>query len=124
MKGLLIKEFVSMKRYTRILLVLMVFYLVFTTAFMDDEGFIGSITAMFAIVIAVSSFSYDEAARWPELELYELLGVEFEGLDVSRRLFLPEDMLVTQGKGQIYVQPLSELRQKRVEIMEKEGSAQ
>lgn len=63
---------------------------------------------------------YDEAARWPELELYELLGLTFEGLDTSRRLFLPEDMLETQGKGQIYVQPLSELRAKRVEIMEKE----
>lgn len=64
---------------------------------------------------------YDEAARWPELELHELLGVEFEGLDTSRRLFLPEDMLETQGKGQIVVAPLSELREKRVEIMEKEG---
>ena len=67
---------------------------------------------------------YDEAARWPQLELHELLGLEFEGMDVSRRLFLPEDMLETQGKGQIYVQPLSELRRKRVEIMEKEGSEQ
>lgn len=64
---------------------------------------------------------YDEAARWPELELHELLDLEFEGLDTSRRLFLPEDMLETQGKGQIYVQPLSELRAKRVEIMDKEG---
>ncbi len=63
---------------------------------------------------------YDEAARWPELELYELLGIEFEGLDTSRRLFLPEDMLETEGKGQIYVQPLSELRAKREQIMEKE----
>lgn len=66
---------------------------------------------------------YDEAARWPELELYELLGVEFEGLDTSRRLFLPEDMLETQGKGHIYVQPLSELRKKRVDIMEREVGA-
>ena len=62
---------------------------------------------------------YDEAARWPECELYELMGLNFEGLDTSRRLFLPEDMLETQGKGHILVTPLSELREKRVEIMEK-----
>lgn len=63
---------------------------------------------------------YDEAARWPELELYELMGIEFEGLDTSARLFLPEDTLETQGKGQIIVTPLSELREKRLET-EKEG---
>ena len=62
---------------------------------------------------------YDAAARGPECELYELMGLNFEGLDTSRRLFLPEDMLETQGKGHILVTPLSELREKRVEIMEK-----
>ena len=53
---------------------------------------------------------YDVAAQWPEREINELFGVTFEGLDVSKRLFLPEDMLETQGKGQIMVTPLSELR--------------
>ena len=52
---------------------------------------------------------YDTAATWPERELNELFGVEFEGLDMSKRLFLPEDMLEDQGKGQIMVTPLSEL---------------
>lgn len=60
---------------------------------------------------------YDEAARWPELELHELLGIEFEGLDTSARLFLPEDLLETQGKGQILVTPLSELVEKRDELI-------
>ena len=62
---------------------------------------------------------YDEAARWPERELNELFGITFEGLDVSKRLFLPEDLLETQGKGQIMVTPLSEL----VEKNRKEGKA-
>ena len=62
---------------------------------------------------------YDTAASWPELELHELLGLEFEGLDTSKRLFLPEDMLETEGRGQILVKPLSELRAAR-ENMEKE----
>ena len=62
---------------------------------------------------------YDTAATWPERELNELFAVEFEGLDTSQRLFLPEDMLETEGRGQILVKPLSELRAAR-ENMEKE----
>ena len=58
---------------------------------------------------------YDVAAQWPEVELHELLGLEFEGLDLSKRLFLPENLLETEGKGQIIVTPLSELVQKRDE---------
>ena len=57
---------------------------------------------------------YDTAAEWPERELNELFGIEFEGLDVSKRLFLPEDMLETQGKGQIMVTPLKELEEKNI----------
>lgn len=55
---------------------------------------------------------YDTAATWPERELNEFFDIHFEGLDVSQRLFLPEDMLETQGKGQIMVTPLAELREK------------
>ena len=57
---------------------------------------------------------YDTAATWPERELNELFALEFEGLDMSRRLFLPEDMLETQGKGQIMVMPLRELVDKNL----------
>lgn len=51
---------------------------------------------------------YDAAAAWPEREINELIGVEFEGLDTSERLFLPENML--DGKGQITVTPIDQLR--------------
>lgn len=52
---------------------------------------------------------YDLAAAWPEREINELIGVQFEGLDCSERLFLPENM--GDGmKGQILVTPLDELR--------------
>ena len=57
---------------------------------------------------------YDTAATWPERELNELMGIEFEGLDTSKRLFLPQEMLETQGKGQILVMPLKELREKNI----------
>ena len=62
---------------------------------------------------------YDAAAVWPERELNELFGIEFEGLDMSQRLFLPEDLLETQGRGQIMVTPLSELVEKNRKEAEK-----
>ncbi len=63
-------------------------------------------------VLPTISEIYDQAAAWPERELNEIFGVEFEGLDMSKRLFLPEEMLETQGKGHIMVTPLAELRAK------------
>ena len=57
---------------------------------------------------------YDTAAVWPERELNELFGINFEGLDTTQRLFLPEDMLEEQGRGQIMVTPLSELVEKNI----------
>ena len=57
---------------------------------------------------------YDQAAAWPERELNEFFDLQFEGLDMSKRLFLPEDMLETQGKGHIMVTPLSELVEKNI----------
>ena len=57
---------------------------------------------------------YCEAATWPERELNELFGFTFEGLDTSKRLFLPEDMLETQGRGHIMVTPLKELVEKNI----------
>ncbi|MGE4484685.1 MAG: NADH-quinone oxidoreductase subunit C [Oscillospiraceae bacterium] len=59
---------------------------------------------------------YSAAAEWPERELYELMGIEFEGLDTSKRLFLPDNM--TDGQGQIIVTSLSELREKNIEDKE------
>lgn len=99
-------------------------YLVMIHAFIDQEGRM-DISWDYAVDPAIESYHvigemqvpsvgeiYDTAATWPERELNELFGIRFEGLDVSKRLFLPEDMLETQGKGQIMVTPLAELREK------------
>ena len=56
---------------------------------------------------------YDLAAQWAERELSELIDVEFEGLDTSKRLFMPDNLL--EGNGQILVTPLSELRKANVD---------
>lgn len=101
-------------------------YLVMIHAFLNKDGQI-DISYDYAVDPAIESYHvvgemkvpsigdiYDTAATWPEREINEIFGVEFEGLDVSKRLFLPEDMLETQGKGQIMVMPLSELREKNI----------
>ena len=101
-------------------------YLVMIHAFIDKEGRM-DISWDYAVDPAIESYHvvgetvlpsigaiYDTAATWPERELNELFAVEFEGLDTSKRLFLPEDMLETQGKGQIMVTPLSELVEKNL----------
>lgn len=99
-------------------------YLVMIHAFIDQEGRM-DISWDYAVDPAIESYHvigetevpsigeiYDTAATWPERELNELFGIRFKGLDTSKRLFLPEDMLETQGKGQIMVTPLAELREK------------
>lgn len=101
-------------------------YLVMIHAFFNKDGE-ADISYDYAVDPAVESYHvigemkvpsiseiYDTAASWPERELNELMGIEFEGLDVSQRLLLPEDMLETQGKGQILVMPLKELVDKNL----------
>lgn len=56
---------------------------------------------------------YDLAAQWAEREICELIDVQFEGLDTSKRLFLPDNLL--EGGGHILVTPLSELRKSNVD---------
>ena len=50
---------------------------------------------------------YDLGAEWAERELTELMEVTFEGLDTSKRLFMPDSML--SGQGHIIVTPMKEL---------------
>lgn len=101
-------------------------YLVMIHAFIDKDGQM-DISYDYAVDPAIESYHvagetkvpsiapiYDTAAEWPERELNELFGIEFEGLDISKRLFLPEDMLEMQGKGQIMVTPLKELVAKNI----------
>ena len=96
-------------------------YLVMIHAFRNKDGQM-DVSYDYAVDPAVESYQvvgeeslpsigdiYDVAATWPERELNELFGLTFEGLDTSKRLFLPEEMLDPQGRGQIMVTPLSEL---------------
>ena len=92
--------------------------LVMIHGFLTDNGFnvsyeyeVGSNVASYTVETAESLPSiaaiYDKAAEWPERELHELMGITFEGLDTSRRLFLADSML--DGQGQILVTHMKEL---------------
>ena len=61
-------------------------------------------------ILPTVSGIYDLCAAWPERELEELMGIKFEGLDITGRLFMPDTMV--EGQGHILVTPLSELRKK------------
>ena len=50
---------------------------------------------------------YDLGAEWAEREIMELMDITFEGVDTSKRLFMPESML--SGQGHILVTPMEEL---------------
>lgn len=62
---------------------------------------------------------YDLGAEWPEREISELMEITFEGLDTSKRLFMPDTML--DGQGQIIVTPMDELINKAQKKEEEEA---
>jgi len=55
---------------------------------------------------------YKGSAQWCEEEICEMMQIEFEGLNKSGRLFLPDDF---DGTGQILVTPLAELKKNNKE---------
>lgn len=55
---------------------------------------------------------YGGSAQWCEEEICEMMPIDFEGLDKTGRLFLPDDF---DGSGQILVMPLSELKKSKEE---------
>ncbi|MFA9397814.1 MAG: NADH-quinone oxidoreductase subunit C [Clostridiaceae bacterium] len=55
------------------------------------------------------TYIYKGSAQWCEEEICEMMPIQFDGLEKSGRLFLPDDF---DGTGQILVMPLDELRKK------------
>lgn len=76
----------------------------------DDGANLFSYEVRGESVLPSISGIYDQAAAWPEREINELMPISFEGLNCDKRLFLPDNLL--DGKGQIIVTPLNELREK------------
>ena len=89
-------------------------------AFLDENGK-GNVSYEYEIDPAIESYTvegenvlptitdiYDLGAEWPEREIMELMDITFEGVDTSKRLFMPESMFTEQG-GHILVTPIADL---------------
>lgn len=68
---------------------------------------INSYTVIGEDVLPTITHIYDLAAEWAEREIMELMDITFEGVDTSKRLFMPDSML--SGQGQILVTPMDKL---------------
>ncbi|WP_019242166.1 MULTISPECIES: ABC-2 transporter permease [Bacillus] len=68
MTGLLIKDILNLRKYAMTMLIFIVFYsaLSFT---MDDPGFISGAIVLFFTMISITSFSYDNLAKWDNYAL-------------------------------------------------------
>jgi hypothetical protein len=63
MKGLLLKDFINLKKNVKIFGVLTILY-AFMSFTSKDASFFGSIFTMLFAILILSTFSYDELAKW------------------------------------------------------------
>lgn len=63
MKGLLYKEFLSLKKYLNALLLLLILYLG-VSIYSKEVSFLAGFSAMAAVIVVFSSFTYDNYANW------------------------------------------------------------
>lgn len=94
MKGLLIKDFLSIRRYTRYLLVLTLIFTVLT-GYTGNLGFLAGFGPMCAMVFSLSVFSYDEYHHWYAFALS--FPVNRRDLVRSRYLFNLIVLIATTG---------------------------
>lgn len=64
MTGLLLKDLYVLRRTAKIYLAMMAFYMVLTVAGTFDNSMVIGFVCLFCMMLPVSSFAYDEAARW------------------------------------------------------------
>lgn len=68
MKGLLLKDFISLKRQARILLLLLLFYGVFSIG-QKDTGILQGVVVLLCIMMTLTSMAYDETVKWDRYAL-------------------------------------------------------
>lgn len=76
MIGLLLKDFYTMRQYLRTQLVLLLFLSVVSTGLDNPATFLTGFTIILSVMLTISSFSYDDLAKWNRYAL---------SLPVSRR---------------------------------------
>lgn len=68
MKGLIIKDILNLKNYGRSILFIIGFYGIFAYT-INDAGFLGGMIVLLMTMMSVSSFSYDDLAKWDKYAL-------------------------------------------------------
>jgi hypothetical protein len=68
MKGLILKDFVNLKKNAKIMAVLAVFYGIMALT-MKDTGFFSAIFTMLFAILTLSLYSYDDMAKWDAFAL-------------------------------------------------------
>jgi len=64
MTGLLLKDIYILRRAAKTYLYFIAFYLILTLAGVFDSTMVTGFIALFTMMLSISSFSYDELARW------------------------------------------------------------
>ena len=64
MLGLIVKDFLISKRYTRTMLLLLAFYSIFGFLQKDGGAYLLFMTPLFFVMMTITTFAYDNAAKW------------------------------------------------------------
>ena len=68
MKGLLIKDFLNLRKYGRSVILILAFYVLYGLMLDNANFIIGMIVLLFSMM-AITSFSYDDLAKWDKYAL-------------------------------------------------------
>ncbi|HAQ41200.1 MAG TPA: ABC-2 transporter permease [Clostridiales bacterium] len=84
MTGLLLKDFLNLKRHSKVYLILMIFYFILGIASKDFAMF-GSMITVFAAIMPITSMAYDEKNNWDRYAL--TMPISRKDLVLSRYIF-------------------------------------
>ncbi len=108
MKGLILKDFMNLKRQYKVMLVMLVFYIVLSLSSNDSSMFSGIISVLI-VMLTVTTTSYDEQSKWDRYALTMpvsrsdlVIGKYILGLILSVAAFIVNVIFqITTGSGTI-----------------------
>ncbi len=68
MKGLILKDIYNLKRQYKVLLLLFVFYTLFSL-FTGDAGFLTGVLSLMMVMLTITTLAYDERSKWEKYAL-------------------------------------------------------
>lgn len=69
MKGLILKDLYNLKKYSRTVAAIIVFYIVFFGVFGNQPAMIAGMSMLMIVMMSITSFAYDDAAHWDRYAL-------------------------------------------------------